>query len=98
MKLLALTMLLTILQASPPVPRKTANNAAQARANINANSQNEQTPTRDSVTAVKTEANRPTQGNGDQKSDNNAEHTVGVSKLPPVSITKDWGGLGRVGL
>jgi hypothetical protein len=91
MEILALAVLLTIAQASPSIPRQTADNSAQAAAKIKDDKQSDKTPTHDSVTADKTIANGPSQGNGGQQNNNDAVHTLGISKLPTVSVEPDWG-------
>jgi hypothetical protein len=90
MKILALAVLLAVVQTGPPVPRKATDNPTHASSNVKDDSQSDKAPTHDSVTAVKTPANGPTESNGDQQSGKDGEHTVGISKLPPVSVTKDW--------
>lgn len=89
--ILLLAVLLTIVQTSPPSPKQTADNSNPTTSNVKNDKQNNETPPHDNVTAVKTPANRPSQGNRDQQTETNPEHSVGISKLPVVSVEPDYG-------
>ncbi len=94
MKLLALAVLLAVIQAAPPIPRKAPDNTAEASQKVKADSQDNQKQTSSSPALLKTDSNRPPERNNNQQRSDNAEHTVGISKLPPVSVTRDladWG-------
>jgi hypothetical protein len=89
-KVFALAVLLTIMQTSPPVPRKAADNSAQTTAEVRTKSQPGQAYSAPAPTSAKADGNRPAKSNSDEQHAEDTQHTVGISKLPPVSVMKDW--------
>lgn len=87
MKALTLTLLLAIMQATPPAPQEATDNRPVTAINVQSKSapSHAESPPR----AAPTKAN----GSGPATSDNNAQHpedtkhTVEISKLPAVTIT-----------
>jgi hypothetical protein len=97
MKLLALTVLLAVMQAAPPVPRQTANNPTGAAANVQSKSTADQAQPAPSPASLKADSNGPTNADSGEQHHENAEHPVSVTKLPPVTLNPskrdaaDWG-------
>jgi len=81
MQYLVLAVLLTIMQASPPLPRKTADNPAQAPADVQSKSAPNQNKPLPAPAPIKTDANGPPTSNGSQQGSEDKEHTIGISKL-----------------
>jgi hypothetical protein len=90
MKYLILTVLLAIMQKSPPVPRKAADSPATTSQKFQRKASTNQTPTAPPQPMINTNAapNHDTARN--EQGTDNAQNPISVSKLPPVSITKDW--------
>ncbi len=90
MKYLALAVFFAVVQASPPVPRQAAGSSAGASDSVQRDAHSEkealakgspsgQPPSHDAV--------------GTEQGTKNAEHSISVSKLPPVTIAspkRDW--------
>jgi len=97
MKLIALTVLLSIMQAAPPVPRKTADNPAQATTNVKRKSASDRDNSAPVPSPAKADGNGPAKTNSGEQHPENTEHSVSVSKLPPVTLNPskrdvaDWG-------
>jgi hypothetical protein len=89
-KFMALAVLLSVMQASPPVPRETADNPTETATYIKSKSQSNQAPTTTAPSPVKTDSGGPSKPDGHQQGQQNEEHSVAISKFPPVSVTKDW--------
>ena len=83
-------MLLTIVQAPPPVPRKAADDTARARADIQKNGDYNQTNPSATPTSLKADGNGPAGGQSEEQHYDNAQHAIQISKLPPVSVKRDW--------
>jgi hypothetical protein len=93
MKIIALTVLLAVVQAPPPVPRKAANNSAQTATQIKSKSASDQAEPLPAPAPVKTDGNSTTKTDSDEQHPQDEEHTVGISKLPPVTVNppkRDW--------
>lgn len=83
MKIIALAVLLTVMQAGPPIPRKSANNPAQAPTHVKGESQ-AKTP---SIPApIKADGTEPTKSNSSKQHSEDTEHSISISKLPTVSV------------
>jgi hypothetical protein len=89
MKLLALAVLLAVMQATPPSPRQTANNSTGTPANVQSKSAADQKRPLPVPAAIEADANGTTKGNSGEQHPADAEHTVVISKVPPVSVMKD---------
>jgi hypothetical protein len=90
MKWLALAVLLAVVQTNPPVPRKAADantskgQPIQNDTNADKKTSNETTP------VVQTGQPPPAQNTNPDNGANDAEKTIRVRELPPVSVTRDW--------
>jgi hypothetical protein len=97
MKTIALTVLLAVMQAGPPIPRKAADNPTQAAANVKQKSASSQGPSVSAPSSVKTDSYRPTKTNSSEQHSEDAGNDIGISKLPTVSLNPsrrdaaDWG-------
>ena len=91
MKVIALTVLLTIAQAAPPVPRKAANPQTSATQNIKDNANNNQGPS-DAHPPLKQQTKpAQTQDKGQDPSDADARQTIVIRESTPVpKVGKDW--------
>src|SRR6266478_5587709 len=90
MKLLALAMFLAVIEAAPPIPRQAADNPAQTTTNVKSKSAPDQAEPLPSLASVKRDSSGPTKADSGEQRPEDAQHTIGISKLPPVTITKDW--------
>ena len=97
MKILALAVLMAVVQAPLPVPRKATDNPAGTAADIQSKGENNQANSAPSPSTLKASGNGPAKTDGGEQHPNDAEHTVGISKLPPVTLNPakrdaaDWG-------
>jgi hypothetical protein len=91
MKILALAMLLSVMQATPPIPRQASNSSAGGSQSIKKDSNKKQAPTTapSIPNAVKPETNHNT---GDSQAKTDTQETVVISKLPAVTVNTppDW--------
>jgi hypothetical protein len=90
MKMLILAVLLTIMQASPSVPRKAANANTGKRQTVQSNADDNKKPTKDAASVVQTVRAQPNENANPAKSTENTEKSVSISELPSVSIMRDW--------
>jgi hypothetical protein len=90
MKILILTVLLAVMQALSPIPGKAADNPAGAGQDVKDNSSQNQKPTAEPMAVRNPNESPSTKRDTGQQSHNDTEHTVGISKLPPVSVTRSW--------
>jgi hypothetical protein len=93
MKLLILTVLLSVAQANPPIPRQTSNSPASASDNVQKKTKDKDTPTSPTPPLINQGQSKTTNGNANQQGSDNAEHSIAVSKLPPVTVLptkRDW--------
>jgi hypothetical protein len=77
-------VVLAIVQTTPKIPRKTPDQPAGGSSNVKNQPQSEQKSAQNS--AVTPDNSSPQR---EQLSASNAQSTVSVSKLPPVSVAKD---------
>jgi hypothetical protein len=96
MEKLVLAVILTIMQTAPPVPGNASNNPTAASPNIKNDAKKVQNhPTNLSVTSKQMDPVSPDRNTGKQ-GNKDAEHTIGISKLPPVTVNRpsrdlaDW--------
>jgi len=90
---LFLAVFLSVMQAAPPVPRQIANNSTSAGSMVQSNTIGDKTPSRSSVTATDTHAAVSDKKSTDGQTNNNAEQSVTISKLPTVTVSspkRDW--------
>lgn len=89
MKLLIAAVLLAVIQAPSPVPRKTANNSGSASQDVNHNASANNNPA--AATMIKDAPGSPVDEHSRQdKASPDTKNPITVSELPPVSITRDW--------
>jgi hypothetical protein len=79
MRIIALAVLLTIVQASPPVPRKATDNASSSSKNAKQESGNQQTPSGPATATPKTDKD-----SGEHPSDTYSQETVVIRESAPV--------------
>ncbi|MGC2286845.1 MAG: hypothetical protein WA542_16440 [Candidatus Acidiferrum sp.] len=88
-----LAVVLAVMQAGPPVPRKASDSASSTSQSVTKNSGDNKNPTASSPSVVKPVTPNPEQNAGDTPKPENEQHSVAISKLPPVSINapkRDW--------
>ncbi len=93
MKIIALAVLLAVVQANLPTPRKAPDNTTQAPAQVKSKGDTSQAKPLPAQLPVETDSNRPAKGDSTEQHSENTQHTVGISKLPPVTATptkRDW--------
>jgi hypothetical protein len=87
MKYAVLAVLLAVMQASPPVPRKAANNSGDGGKNVKQDSSRQQAPPSTPVVSTP----HVDQNSRETPSDANAQETIVVSESAPVpKAAKDW--------
>jgi hypothetical protein len=86
MKIFALAVLLTVVQASPPVPRKAADTPADTSQDVRQKSASEDQSARQSAAPAETKSAPDHKESTSGQSEQNAENSVTVTKLPPVTI------------
>jgi hypothetical protein len=97
MKYIALVVLLSIMQASPPVPRKAADNSSHATADTNDKSAPHQELGRSQQTVSETDRSRPAKSDSRAPGTNNPNHDVRITEIPNVTVNPakrdaaDWG-------
>ncbi|MGD0508916.1 MAG: hypothetical protein ABSA27_14030, partial [Terriglobales bacterium] len=82
MKIIALAVLLAIVQAAPPAPRKTADNSTSTTADIQSRSAPDQAKALPAPASAKTDSSGPAKANSSEQHPDDAQHAVGISKLP----------------
>src|SRR5437667_10641716 len=90
MKYIALAMLLTVMQAPSPVPRKAPNHPARASQTVKQHRQTDQKPAAQPSSGIETVSPNPYQQNGQSITAPNAQESIRVRELPAVSVAKDW--------
>jgi hypothetical protein len=93
MILVMLAVLLSVVRASPPVPRKAPDNPAQAASNIKSNSAPDQAPTQAAPTPNKTAGNVPSKSDSGQQHPENDRNSIVIRQLPTVTVNgprRDW--------
>jgi hypothetical protein len=88
MKYLTLAMLLAVMQAAPPVPRKTADSPAPASQHIEHNGKNKKKPPATPTVENSQEADTG-QRQDQEEASHNEKQAVTVSEWPSVSVSKD---------
>jgi hypothetical protein len=90
MKWLYIAVLLAVVQASVPVPRKTADGPARASNHVDKAAQAAQTPTPAAMAPVDPIQADPAQDTRQNPDPKDAGKTVVIGKLPTVSVGRDW--------
>jgi len=90
---LFLTVLLTIVQATPPVPRQAPDTSTQSSQAIQKNRKAKHKPANTNSSLLDTNTPKGDEDKSKEVKTENTEQTVGISKLPSVTITptqRDW--------
>src|SRR5690349_4752883 len=94
MKLAVFAVLLAIVQTAPPVPRQTSDDPTQGSKKAEEQAESNKTPTVKTTPKIATDnAASRNEDKGQSVTSENAQQTIGISKLPPVTVTppkKDW--------
>jgi hypothetical protein len=90
MNILLFAVLLSIVQATPPIPRQTPDASRQGRNNIKKDATNKQKPVSASPTTQVPIETNPEKEAGQPIETENKTESISVSKLPPVSVSRDW--------
>jgi len=90
MKYLALAVLLAVMQASPPVPRKAADPGNGTPQNVAKQPSSDKTPAKQSPPLIQPISSEPDQNASRNPATENAPKAVSIRELPPVSVMKDW--------
>lgn len=90
LKYLTILGLLTIMQATVPVPRQAADNPAGGTQKTNDNKAPKDSLSNPGISTVGKSPEREGRKDGDQPSTKNDDQAVTISKFPPVSVAKDW--------
>jgi hypothetical protein len=93
MKYVVLSILLALVQTLPPVPRQAANNSAGTSCRIQSQISPNKTPPAQSPPPVNANAAPSHDANRSEQGTDNSQHSISVSKLPPVTVVttkRDW--------
>ena len=91
MNCVIIAVVLAVFQAAPPLPGNTPDGSARASSHVKSDSGPKPQPTAQSLpTDRPNESPAAKRDTGQQQGNSNTEHSVGISKLPPVSVTRDW--------
>jgi hypothetical protein len=85
-----LAVLLTIVQAPIPVPRQAADSATQTSRADQKQGQKTQTDSRLATPTIPQSSEGPSQQGAGKEHSNDKSNPITISKLPPVSISRDW--------
>jgi hypothetical protein len=104
MKALSFAVILVVMQTGPPVPRQTPDSPTRAATNVHVQSKRSQALLLPSPATTQTNSNRPAESDSGKQGQQDAEHSVVISKLPAVALDApkrdwaDWGTWGFNGL
>src|SRR6266849_3803043 len=93
MKALLFAVFLSVIQATPPIPRQAPDSSTSTTGKSQSQANPQKTPpaqTESPVNANQTPSDDARRG---EPRDHNAEHAITVSKLPPVTVSsphRDW--------
>jgi hypothetical protein len=93
MKVFALAVLLAVMQASPPVPRKATDSSTGASQTIQSNASSDKTPSTKPKSAIKSQSTQNNEQSTDGQRTENAQQSVRITELPTVRVApnkKDW--------
>jgi hypothetical protein len=88
-----LAVLLAVSQALPPVPGKAANDSTGTGSHVQSQSKPEKTPPAPSPPLINAKEAPKHDASGNGQGNENADHSISVSKLPPVTVVarkRDW--------
>jgi hypothetical protein len=93
MRILVFAVLLSVVQTTAPIPRQTPDNPASTNGNVQEKTKDKDTPTNPTPPLVNQDQSKTPNGDAKQQGTHDAEHSVAVSKLPPVTVLptkRDW--------
>ncbi|HLV95735.1 MAG TPA: hypothetical protein VKS44_11130 [Candidatus Acidoferrales bacterium] len=93
MRYLILTVLLSVVQAGSPAPRQASNSCTSARAGDQRQTKKKNEPSNGSPSAINQNQSCGTDSGAKTNGNDNTEHSVAISNLPPVTINgprRDW--------
>jgi hypothetical protein len=90
MNLLILAVFLTIMQAEPPVPRKTPDNSTPASESVQKHTSSNNASATPTPTVQEKAVAPETQDESGHASTANADHAVIIREPVPMSVIKDW--------
>lgn len=93
MKISVLAVILSIIYAAPPVPRKTPDSPASASGKAQSDTKRENTPVANLPAVVDGNASQADNPHGNGKGGHDTEHSITISKLPSVTVDtpkRDW--------
>jgi hypothetical protein len=90
MKALLFTMLLSVMQAAPPVPRQAPNSASGTGQGVTKNTSDNKAPTSPLPSVVNPVAANPDQNASNSPKAKNAPQSISIRDLPSVSVSRDW--------
>jgi hypothetical protein len=89
MKYIVLAVLLTVMQASPPVPRKATDPSNRTAQNVAKEPGSDKAPTQQTPTVVHSITTAPDKNGSHGPGAEDTQKPTTISELPPVSVTKD---------
>ena len=87
---LVLAVILSVVQATPPGPRKAADGTARASGNVQRQTNLQNEPLAKSLPSPDKVRSEIHDEPGSKQGDKDAQQAVRVTEFPPVSVTKDW--------
>ncbi len=90
MKYLTLAVLLAVVQAAPPVPRKAADPSNKTSQNDVKQTGSNKAPSQPTTPSAVPIHAQPQQNDSYNPTSENAARVISVSNLPTLSVTKDW--------
>ncbi|MGA1999244.1 MAG: hypothetical protein ABSG52_04575 [Terriglobales bacterium] len=97
MKLLVVAVLLAVMQAPPPAPRKAADNAASAGSKVQQETKAKKEPSAQPQSSINAQQAPDHDAAGNRQGNEGAQHSIIVRELPPVTVNPhkrdlaDWG-------
>jgi len=89
MKILVVAMLITIVQASPPTPRKAPDNQTASSQSVTQDADGKQAPPSQSPSTLHIVKPAPDKRDGQDVASDNTSKAIRVVELPSVSVTRD---------
>ena len=91
MKCFSLAMLLAIIQAVAPVPRKTSDSVGDTSTGVQNHAKTNQTSANRQQAPINANPALNHNGASNEHGEENGDHPINVGKLPTVSVKPDWG-------
>jgi hypothetical protein len=90
MRCLILALFLAIVQTTSPVPRKAADNPTDASRNANSQASPDKPATAAPQPRADIEVPKENENTGSHPRADDAQKSLRITELPPVSVTRDW--------